>query len=113
MGLGLVAYGVLAAMGGMGMGDVKLCAAIGAWLGPEQLLFSLVVTGIVGGIMALGWAVTGGFLRDLFRNTVVLVSGWKTGLRPNPEFVLSSPRARKMPYAPAIAIGTLLSFLAH
>ncbi len=113
LGLGLVLYGVLAFMGGMGMGDVKLCAAIGAWLGPQQLLLAIVVTGIVGGVMALGWALTAGFLRDLFRNTAALVSGWKTGPRPNPEFLLSSPRARKMPYAPAIAIGTLLSFLAH
>ena len=41
-------------MGGMGAGDVKLCAAIGAWIGPYQLILALVMTGLVGGVMALG-----------------------------------------------------------
>ena len=43
-------------MGGMGAGDVKLCAAIGAWIGPSQLFIALVLTGLVGGAMALVWA---------------------------------------------------------
>jgi len=29
------------------------------------------------------------------------------------EMVLSNPKKLKMPYAPAIAIGTLISFFAH
>ena len=56
-------------MGGMGMGDVKLCAAIGAWIGPSQLLVALVLTGMVGGVMALCWAISGGFLGELFKGT--------------------------------------------
>lgn len=115
-GLGLAAllFGALAWMGGMGMGDVKLCAAIGAWVGPAQLFTSLVLTGLVGGIMALGWAAWGGFLGDLFQGSGDLLLGWKKrGLRPHPVHVLSNPRAHKMPYAPAIAIGTLISFFAH
>jgi prepilin peptidase CpaA len=31
----------------------------------------------------------------------------------DPELVLSNPLKRKMPYAPAIAIGTLISFFAR
>ena len=50
-------------MGGMGAGDVKLCAAIGAWIGPMQLIYALVFTGLAGGLMALAWAAWGGFLR--------------------------------------------------
>src|SRR5271166_1374850 len=46
LGLGAVLFGILAWMGGMGMGDVKLCAAIGAWIGPGQLLMALVITGL-------------------------------------------------------------------
>lgn len=113
LGLGLLLFGVLAWMGGMGMGDVKLCAAIGAWLGPHQLILALVLTGIVGGIMAIGWATIGGFLGELFTGTGDLIFGWrKRGMHGNPELTLANPRARKMPYAPAIAIGTLMSFLA-
>jgi len=114
LALGAVLFGVLYLMGGMGMGDVKLCAAIGAWIGPEQLLFALLVTGIAGGIMAVCWAAAGGFLGELFLGTGDLIFGFKKrGLRPHPELVLSNPLTRKMPYAPAIAIGTLVSFFSR
>jgi prepilin peptidase CpaA len=114
MGLGLLLFGILAWMGGMGMGDVKLCAAIGAWVGPKQLFLALVLTGIIGGIMAVGWALTGGFLGELFTGTSDFLFGLKKrGLKGNPELTLANPKARKMPYAPAIALGTLISFFAH
>ena len=114
LGLGALIFGILFWMGGMGMGDVKLCAAIGAWVGPEQLLLALVITGLAGGIMALVWAIFSGFTGQLFKNSSDLVFGWRerSGLA-HPELVLSSPMARKMPYAPAIAVGTLISFFAH
>ena len=109
--LGGVLFGVLSLMGGMGGGDVKLCAAIGAWIWPQQLIIALVLTGMVGGIMALCWAAMGGFLGELFRGTGSLLFGIaKRGVKPDPEHNLSNPLARKMPYAPAIAIGTLVSF---
>lgn len=112
--LGGMLMGVIAALGGMGMGDVKLCAAVGAWIGPSQLLVALVVMALAGGVMALGWALAGGFLGQLFRNTGSLLASFGTrGLRPHPELVLDNPRARKMPYAPAIAIGTLVSFFSR
>ena len=114
MALGALLFGILCLMGGMGMGDVKLCAAIGAWIGPSQLVIALVVTGFAGGVMALCWAVAGGFLGELFKNTGDLVFGLKDrGLHPHPELVLDNPSSRKMPYAPAIAIGTLVSFFSR
>jgi prepilin peptidase CpaA len=114
MALGGILFGVLCWMGGMGMGDVKLAAAIGAWIGPSQLLTALVLTGIVGGIMALCWAAWSGFLGELFAGAGDLVFGLKKrGLRPHPELILNNPLTRKMPYVPAIAIGTLASFFSH
>ena len=114
MALGTLLFGVLSWMGGMGMGDVKLCAAIGAWIGPAQLLVALVITGMAGGVMALCWAAAGGFLGDLFKGAGDLIFGLKErGLRPHPELVLNNPLTRKMPYAPAIAIGTLVSFFSR
>lgn len=111
LAVGALLFGILWILGGMGMGDLKLCAAIGAWIGPMQLLFALVITSIAGGIMALCWAAAGGFLGDLFKGAGDLVFGFKKrGLRPHPELVLSNPLTRKMPYAPAIAIGTIVSF---
>jgi prepilin peptidase CpaA len=112
--LGALLLGILYWLGGMGMGDLKLCAAIGAWIGPTQLLFALVITSMAGGVMALCWAAAGGFLGDLFLGAGDLVFGFtKRGLRPHPELILSNPSARKMPYAPAIAIGTIVSFFSH
>jgi len=114
LALGGLLFGILCWMGGMGMGDVKLCAAIGAWIGPAQLAIALVMTGIVGGIMAFVWALRGGFLKELFNGTGELLSGIKRrGLHPHPELVLDNPLTRKMPYAPAIAIGTLVSFFSR
>lgn len=113
MAIGGLLFGILAVMGGMGGGDVKLCAAIGAWIWWHQLIIALVLTGIIGGIMALCWAAAGGFLGELFGGTAKLVFGFgRRGLATDPELTLDNPKAHKMPYAPAIAIGTLMSFLA-
>jgi prepilin peptidase CpaA len=120
-GLGQSVLGVLAAtlvmgvfwfLGGMGMGDLKLCAAVGAWIGPSQLFVALVLTGLAGGVMALCWAVAGGFLKETLAGASSLILGFgRKGLRPHETLVLSNPLSRKMPYAPAIAIGAILSFL--
>ncbi len=121
-GLGQSVLGVLIAslalgffywLGGMGMGDVKLCAAIGAWIGPSQLLLAMVIMGIAGGIMAVIWATCGGFLKESLSGTSDLIFGMaKRGLRAHETLVPGNAAARKMPYAPAIAIGTIFSFFA-
>lgn len=114
IGLGALVLGFFCWMGGMGMGDMKLCAAVGAWIGPAQLMVALVVMAMAGGIMALGWALGGGFVGELFDGAGELVFGFKKrGIRPHPELVLSNPLTRKMPYAPAIAVGTLISFFSR
>jgi prepilin peptidase CpaA len=106
--------GVLYLLGGMGMGDVKLCAAVGAWIGVSQLMMALVVMGIAGGAMALIYAAFHGFLKQTFQGAGELVRGFtKRGLRRHPGLRLDTPGARSIPYAPAIAIGTIFSFLAH
>ena len=112
--VGAALFGLLCLMGGMGMGDVKLCGAIGAWIGPSQMLVALVMTGIAGGIIAVGMAIAGGFAAEMFQGTGDLIFGFrKRGLTPHSELVLNNPLTRKMPYAPAIAIGTLISFFAR
>jgi prepilin peptidase CpaA len=111
--LAAVLMGIFYLLGGMGMGDVKLCAAIGAWVGPQQLIFVLVFMGLAGGFMAFAWAIRGGFLKDMLTGTGDLIFGLgKRGLQPHETLVLANPAARKMPYAPAIAIGAILSFFA-
>jgi prepilin peptidase CpaA len=70
-----------------------------------QLLVGLLATSIVGGIMVFCWAVMGGFFKDLFRGP-----GKKQGAPGESQPIRSNPLKRKMPYAPAIALGTLFSF---
>jgi prepilin peptidase CpaA len=51
---------------------------------------------------------------EMIKGTGDLLFSFKArGTRPHPELVLSNPLARKMPYAPAIAIGTMLSFFSR
>src|SRR4051794_8998381 len=51
--VGLALLLPLYAIGGMGAGDVKLLAGVGAWVGPWVTLQAFVATALVGGVMAL------------------------------------------------------------
>jgi prepilin peptidase CpaA len=98
-GLGVLIFGILYLKFGMGAGDVKLCAAIGAWIGPSQFLISVVFTALAGGLVILIWAMCRGLLLMM-------------GRRTREEASFGGLMETKMPYAPAIAIGTLISFFA-
>jgi prepilin peptidase CpaA len=111
--LAVLVTGILCWLRGMGMGDLKLCAAVGAWIGPAQMGTALVVAGIAGGLLAVIWAAAHGSLSESVDGSGELVAGfWNRGIRPHPTLVLENPSARSMPYAPAIAIGTIFSFFA-
>jgi prepilin peptidase CpaA len=51
--LGLGVLLPLYLIGGMGAGDVKLYAGVGAWVGPAVVLPAFVVSTVVGGVMAI------------------------------------------------------------
>jgi Flp pilus assembly protein protease CpaA len=98
-------------MRGMGMGDLKLCAAVGAWVGFAQMGVALLVTAMAGGLMAVFWAASHRALGQSLGGASDLVFGFhRRGFRPHPTLTLDNPRGCNMPYAPAIAIGTLFSF---
>lgn len=99
-GLAIVIFGVLYWKFGMGAGDVKLAVAIGAWIGPNQFLIAVVLTALAGGLVILIWAACRALLRLV-------------GRRTREEASFGSLMETKMPYAPAIAIGTLISFFAR
>src|ERR1039458_4875236 len=114
MGLGLLIFGFLFWVGGMGGGDVKLCTALGAWLGPVQMFWALFFTSFLGGIMVLCWIAYRKIFKKLLLVACDLVFGAKrNGIGREPESSLADLLKRKMPYAPAIAMGTLMSFFAH
>jgi prepilin peptidase CpaA len=114
LGLGLLIYGFLFCLGGMGGGDVKLCAALGAWIGPVQMFWALFFTSLAGGIMVLCWIVYHKVFRKLLLRAGDLVfDKRRNGMGRKPEASLADLLKRRMPYAPAITIGTLISFFAR
>ena len=53
-GVGFVLLFVPWLLGGSGMGDVKLLAALGAWLGPVYMAYAFVLSVFIAAILALG-----------------------------------------------------------
>ena len=75
MGL-MVGFGLLIipwTMHGMGAGDVKLMAAIGAWLGPWLTLLGCVVGMLLGGLIGLAMILASGKLAQARVNLGVLL----------------------------------------
>lgn len=106
VGLGL--FLLLYMLGWMGAGDVKLCAAVGAFLGPFQTLCAAVLIALAGGLLALlalgaqqGWRRTGVWIWS-FISTLFLTR--------SPQAMAPANNTPKLPYAVAIGIGTAWSF---
>ena len=59
-------------MGFTGAGDVKLMAAVGAWLGHPEGFIAAVATLIAGGLIAVVVAARRGILKQALRNTLAL-----------------------------------------
>lgn len=110
-GLALFLFGLPCLMRVMGMGDLKLAAGVGAWIGPSQFATAFIVTGIVGGVIAACYALRDrSFGRCLDNTGELLVSVAKGRPWPHADIRDGSSRPLSIPYAPAIAIGTLFSF---
>lgn len=110
--LALLATVPIYLLGGLGMGDCKLLAASGAWLGLYQMVYVLFGTALAGGVLAVLFAAREGQLAYALRSTFSVVTGWtQHGIRKNHEVSLDNPSAMSMPYGPAIAAGVFFSFL--
>ncbi len=91
--------------GGMGAGDVKLLAGIGALVGFRFTISVLVLTGVAGGIMAIGKLIV------WHRRPSATAKDVKPSEFPTESKVGDSPLKETMPYGVAIAIGTLVSVI--
>lgn len=101
----------LFAFGGMGGGDVKLMAAVGAFVGLPALGATLLAIALVGGAMALVAAVRSGELRSTLARTGGLVAS-VVG-RGGPRRTIHTPGALTIPYGVAIALGGLYGWFGH
>lgn len=108
--VGLVLFLPFFVLGGIGGGDVKLLAALGAWLGPGQTLWLAAWSAMAGGPMALVVAAWRGYLRQALTNVWSLLMFWRVmGLEPHPAISLASPGAARLPYSLPIAVGLIVT----
>jgi len=95
-------------LGGMGAGDVKLLACLGAWLGPVATLYAALYASVAGGAMALVLALATGYTGEALLNLRMLLEHFvKTGLKPLPAVTLQGSRGPRLPYALPIAVGAV------
>lgn len=114
MAVGFVLLVGLWMMRGMGAGDVKFMAAIGAWLGPQMTLYAVAAGGIVGGILAVALIIARGKWRETGNNFGVLLtkmSSVRTALSEFGSVGSLAGQAGVMPYAIPLTIGTGLVVL--
>ncbi len=95
--------------GGMGAGDVKALAALGAWLGPKLTVFLFCYMGIAGGVIAVGYLVWQGILWQkikegwVFLLNLILCRPDAPPRPPSPAHLTAG-----IPYGVAIAVGMVV-----
>ncbi|MGD9126179.1 MAG: A24 family peptidase [Planctomycetia bacterium] len=112
-GIGLILLLPAYAIGGMGAGDVKLLAGVGAWVWGTVTFFSFCLSAVIGGLIAVGMVLFSGKVRHHFFQFRAIASEIAT-VR-NPEELASAAAERKssmmlLPYGIPIAIGTIVYF---
>lgn len=107
-------------VGGLGGGDVKLLAAMGAFLGPGRIWFALLVMALVGGVMAVFVIARNRAFRDTAANLHAIFAtfgsrtftGWK-GEGSGAAVTLETPGVLTVPYGVAIAAGAIGAWVAY
>jgi prepilin peptidase CpaA len=109
--MGLLLFLPLHALRGLGAGDVKLLAALGAWLGPIATVWIALWGMAAGGVLALCVAAGYGYLRTAFSNIWRLLMHWRVmGLSPLPAVSLDATTAApRLAYAVPVTIGLMVT----
>lgn len=108
LGLAFLIYFPLYLLRGMGAGDVKLMAAVGALVGPVNWFGIFVLGNIFGGIAAVFILLTHGRFRRTFSNVGYMLFElihFRPPYLRKEELDVKNPKAVTMPHGVAIAIG--------
>jgi prepilin peptidase CpaA len=111
--VGLLTLLPLYSIGGMGAGDVKLMAGLGAWLGPWLTAGAFISTAVAGALMALFMIVYSG---AVWRHVAMIQSIAREVLSVRNPVLLSQRAAERkpamllLPYAIPIATGSIAFF---
>jgi len=111
--VGLITLLPLYAIGGMGAGDVKLMAGLGAWIGPWIVLQAFVASAVVGGGIALLMMAYSGQLGEHLIMTQLIGREILTVRNPNllaEKAAGRKPNSMLLPYGIPIAIGSIALF---
>lgn len=97
----------------MGAGDVKLMAMVGSFLGPMSGLGAVLTTLVVGGALAIVVALWRGIFKETLTNIrfVLTLALFKTLSGGGVRLERLPTSAGNLPYAVAIAVGTLIHLL--
>jgi prepilin peptidase CpaA len=106
-GVGLLIGLGLFALGAMAGGDGKLLMVVGAFFGPVQLFGALLSIAVAGGILAIAAAIAGGTILPALLSTGRLLQYLVSFGRAGEARALESSGAQRVPYAVAIAAGSL------
>lgn len=101
------------AVGGMGAGDVKLMAGVGAWMWGTVTLYAFAATALVGGVIAIGMVLSRGAWakhRDQFWSILGEIATVKDPEQLAAIAAERKPRMFLLPYGIPIAIGTIAYF---
>jgi prepilin peptidase CpaA len=107
LGFGLLIIFYL--VGGMGAGDVKLMAAVGAFLGPKGVFAAFILTALVGGIYAVVLLIRSGRIGARLARLDTPFAIYLGSLTCAGSLHEARGSAPKLCYGVAIAIGTTLS----
>ncbi len=92
----------------VGAADVKLVAAVGAWLGPLATFRMSLYAGIVGGLLSIGYLATGRHRAALSGLQAQLIS-FRVSQRFLPAGIAGGKSAaRGMPYTVAVLVGLVV-----
>lgn len=115
MWVGLATLLPIHMVGGMGAGDVKLMAGMGAWLASVNHTWqAFVVSVFVGAAMGLIMAVHSGKFWHHYANCQLILNEWMTIKNPRELFRIASERKPTMtllPYGIPICIGSIAYFI--
>lgn len=112
--VGLLVFFPFFALGAMGGGDVKLMAALGAWLGWNAAINVALFGALAGGVLAVVVSLWHGYLGTALRNLKALFfHWWLTGVQPLPELTLDEGRGLRLPYALPILAGLVATLWRH
>lgn len=114
LGCSLAVYVPLYLIRGMGAGDVKLMAAVGAMAGPRNWLIIFIATALLGGLVSILFITLKKRFYQTWVNVAVILAELSHGRMPSrrdAQLDVRSPQALRIPHGTLIATGAIAFLL--